>query len=255
MGRMDGKVVLVTGAARGIGHATAALLVSEGAHVALADINDEGCKLAAQEISEGHAGHAVALHLDVTEEADWEKGIAEVRDTFGGLHGLVNNAGSGALGTIEEAGIDDLRWLNKLNVESVFLGCKHAVRLIHASGGGSIVNMSSVAGLIADPNMAVYNTTKAAVRHLTKSVALHCAKDEMNVRCNSVHPAFIRTALLDPLVESQGPDILDKLAAKNPMGRLGEPMEVAFAVLYLLSDESSFVTGTELVIDGGLSAQ
>jgi len=256
MGRVDNKTALVTGAAQGLGAAIAALLAAEGARVLLTDINADGAAKQAAAINARASGRADSLHHDVASEPDWATVIAETERRFGRLDILVNNAGIGAMGNVEQISLDAWRHVHAVDLDSVFLGCKHAIPLMAASGGGSIINISSISGIIAGHNMAAYNSAKAAVRHLSKSVALHCARARNGIRCNSVHPAFTDTPILDGLV---GPDgdratALGKLARQIPLGKLGCPDDVAYAVLYLASDESGFVTGTELVIDGGISA-
>ena len=255
MGRVDGKIALVTGAGSGLGRAISVLLAREGARVAATDINEDTARETADLINAEREGAATALHHDVTDEARWQDALKRTVEHFGGLHVLVNNAGIGDGGSVEEVDFATWRRVHSVDLDSVFLGCKYAIPHIHASGGGSIVNISSIAGIIAGHNMAPYNSAKAGVRHLSKSVALHCAKQGYNIRSNSVHPVFVRTPILDPLVERFGRDkAYAKLARQVPLGRIGEPDDVAYGVLYLASDESSFVTGTELIIDGGISA-
>ena len=207
-------------------------------------------------------GAAIAIHHDVTEAAAWSATLDATLAEFGGLHILVNNAGIAEGGSIEDTDLDTWRRVHAVDLDGVFLGCKLALPHLqasgggHASGGGSIINISSIAGIVAGHNMAAYNSAKAAVRHLTKSVGLHCAKQGYGIRCNSVHPAFVRTPILDGLVARFGAqEAYAKLGRQIPLGRIGEPEEVAYGVLYLASDESSFMTGAELVLDGGLSAQ
>lgn len=251
-GRVAGKVALVTGGASGLGRASAILMAREGAKVAITDINDAGGREAAAEIGEA----AIFIHHDVTQQEEWERAIAATTDAFGGLNILVNSAGKGLGKTIEELELDEWRDLHALDLDSVFLGCKLAIPAMAASGGGSIVNISSIAGIIAGHNMAAYNSAKAAVRHLSKSVALHCARQGNNIRCNSVHPVFIDTPILDRHKQRFGEqEALAKLGRQIPIGRVGQPDEVAYGILYLASDESSFTTGTELIIDGGISAR
>jgi NAD(P)-dependent dehydrogenase (short-subunit alcohol dehydrogenase family) len=251
MGRVEGKIALVTGAASGLGRATARMLAREGARVALTDIDHDGATRAAAEIGDA----AIALHHDVTDEARWIAVLDETVARFGALHVLVNNAGIADSGTVEETSFARWRHVHAVDLDSVFLGCKHAIPHIAASGGGSIVNISSVAGIIAGHNMAAYNSAKAGVRHLTKSVALHCARRGYNIRCNSVHPTFTDTPILDSLVSHLGKEEAHaKLARQVPLGRIGEPDDIAYGVLYLASDESRFMTGAELVLDGGISA-
>jgi NAD(P)-dependent dehydrogenase (short-subunit alcohol dehydrogenase family) len=250
-GRVAGKVALVTGAASGLGLATARLLAREGARVALTDIDEAGVVAAAAAIGE----NALALRHDVTDEARWPAVLDETVARFGALHILVNNAGIADSGTVEETTLEQWRKVHAVDLDSVFFGCKHGIARIAASGGGSIVNISSIAGIVAGHNVAAYNSAKAAVRHLTKSVALHCARRGTNIRCNSVHPAFTDTPILDSLVGHLGKaEAHAKLARQIPLGRIGTPDDVAYGVLYLASDESRFMTGSELVLDGGISA-
>ncbi|MEK9833069.1 MAG: glucose 1-dehydrogenase [Rhodospirillaceae bacterium] len=251
MERVAGKIALVTGGASGIGRASAMMLAREGARVAVSDINLDGAREVADEIGE----NAVAIAHDVTDETAWTMALDTVVAAFGDLHVLVNCAGTAINGTVEETSLEDWRALHALDLDSVFLGCKHAIRHIAASGGGSIVNISSISGIIAGHNLAAYNSAKAGVRHLTKSVALHCAREANGVRCNSVHPAFVDTPILDEILRrGTREEGLERLARQIPLGIVGEPDDVAHAVVYLASDETRFMTGSELVIDGGVSA-
>ena len=255
MGRVDDKIALITGAAQGLGAETARLLVAEGASVVLTDINVDGARQTADEINAQDFDKAVAFEQDVISESGWQRTIEATREKFGGLNILVNNAGIGSIGSVEDETLETWQRVHDVDLNSVFLGCKYAIPLMVVSGGGSIVNVSSISAIIAGHNLAAYNSAKAAVRHLSKSVALHCAHERNNIRCNSVHPAFIDTPILDGLVG--GPDrdaALEKLGRQIPLGRVGQPEDVAFAVLYLASDESQFVTGSEIRIDGGISA-
>ncbi len=256
MGRVAGKVALVTGAGSGLGRAISELLAREGARVAVTDIDQDAARETAGSINAETPGAAVALAHDVTDAAAWSAALEGTMAEFGGLHILVNNAGIAEGGSIEDTDYETWRRVHAIDLDGVFLGCKLALPHIRASGGGSIVNISSVAAIVAGHNMAAYNSAKAAVRHLTKSVALHCAKQGYGIRCNSVLPAFLRTPILDPLVTRFGAEeAYAKLGRQIPLGRIGEPEEVAYGVLYLACDESSFMTGAELVLDGGLSAQ
>ncbi len=255
MGRVDGKIALVTGAGSGIGRAISVLLAREGAKVAASHIDAESAAATVRTIDAERPGAAIALGHDVTDEAAWRQVLDRVVTAFGGLNILVNNAGIADGGNVEETDFATWRRVHSVDLDGVFLGCKHAIRHLHASGGGAIVNISSISGIIAGHNMAAYNSAKAGVRLLSKSVALHCAKQGYDIRCNSVHPAFVKTPILDPLVRRFGEaEAYAKLARQVPMGRIGEPDDVAQGVLYLASDESRFVTGAELVIDGGISA-
>lgn len=255
MGRVDNKVALVTGAAQGLGAAIARMLAREGAQVALTDINVAGAEEQARAINDEREGAALALEHDVTDEARWQAVIAETVDRFGGLNILVNNAGIGSMSSVEDETWENWRHVHAVDLDSVFFGCKYAIPKITASGGGSIVNISSISGIIAGHNMAAYNSAKAAVRHLSKSVALHCARSGNGIRCNSVHPVFIDTPILTGMLDAVGREKgMDKLTRQIPLGRIGDPDDVAYAVLYLASDESKFVTGAELKVDGGISA-
>jgi NAD(P)-dependent dehydrogenase (short-subunit alcohol dehydrogenase family) len=247
--RLKGKVALITGAAGGIGRASAALFEAEGAHLVLTDLDVTG-------LGEFAARGALTLAQDVTDEARWREVVDETISRFGGLDVLVNNAGIALIGNIEKATLEDWRRTQAVNSESVFLGCREAVRVMKGRGG-SIVNISSVAGLIGDAQSAAYCASKGAVRLLTKSVAIYCARKGYGVRCNSVHPSFARTNMVEGFIAtSRNPErTREGLSAAAPMGRMGEAGEVANAILYLASDESSFTTGAEIVVDGGLTAQ
>ncbi len=251
-GRLDGKVALVTGGASGIGACCARLMAYEGASVLVTDIDRERGESLAAEIGDRAAFH----DLDVTDEAQWKATVAAAVEAFGALHVLVNAAGVFATGDVETTTLADWRRIHAIDLDGVVLGCKEAVAEIarHASAEhtGSIINVSSVSGIVAGANLAAYNSAKAGVRHLTKSVALHCARKGYNVRCNSVHPAFVDTPLLAPIRGE--PAAGDKLARQIPVGRIGRVEEVGWPVVFLASDEASFMTGAELVIDGGLSA-
>lgn len=258
-GRVAGKAALITGAAGGLGQAMARMLAREGARIALTDIDLEGAQALAEAINANYPGAAFAFAHDVTDEGQWASVVDQAVAAMGGLSILVNNAGvGGSLVWAEQDTLDNWRRVQAINLESVMLGCKHALPHLRASGAGSIVNISSVAGLAAAPGMGAYNATKAAVWMYTKTVALEAAKAGWNVRCNSVHPVFIKTPILDPFVAMAGGDegvAHEKLARGIPMKRIGEPDDVAYCVLYLASDESKFVTGAEFKIDGGMLAQ
>lgn len=256
MGRVAGKMALITGGAQGLGEATARMFAREGAKVTVTDINGEGAAKVAASINEAHgAGTAFAFQHDVTSEEQWKDIAQKAHDAMGGLNILVNNAGIGGLGSVEDETYERFKKVQAVDVDSIFLGCKYAIPLMRAHGLGSIVNISSIAGIIASANYVSYNTAKAAVRHISKSIALHLAKTGGQIRCNSVHPVFINTPILDGIKEMFGEEKgLEKLARQVPLGKVGEPDDIAYAVLYLASDESKLVTGAELKVDGGISA-
>lgn len=256
MGRVQGKVALVTGAAKGIGREAALLLAREGARLVVTDLDEAEAGNTAAAIAAA-GGEAFALAQDVADEARWQAVIAATVERFGRLDVLVNNAGVALAGSVEETSLEDWRWLMSINLDAVFLGTKHAILAMKQTGGGSIVNLSSIEGIIADPNLAAYNASKGGVRLFTKSAALHCAKSGYKIRVNSVHPGYIWTPMVEGyLNETEDPAAgKEGLIALHPIGRLGVAADIANGILYLASDESSFVTGSELVIDGGYTAQ
>ncbi len=247
--RLESKVALITGAAGGIGVATATLFEAEGARLVLTDLDVSSLAAFAER-------GALSLPQDVTDETRWREVVETALACFGQLDVLVNNAVIAIVGNIENATLADWRKTQRVNAESVFLGCREAVRAMKERGG-AIVNISSVAGLIGDAQSVAYCASKGAVRLTTKSVALHCARRGYRIRCNSVHPSFTRTNMVDGFIATaRDPERLrEGLTAAAPMGRMGEAHEVAAAILYLASDESSFTTGAEIVVDGGLTAQ
>ncbi len=252
MKRVEGKVVVVTGGALGIGRETCLLLAKEGAKVAITDILDKEGQELADEITKS-GGIAKFWHLDVTNEKEVEKVYAEVFKEFGRLDATVNNAGiAGVDKPTHELTEDEWDATMNVNVKGVFFCTKHAIPYMRKSGGGSIVNLSSIYGLIGAGDIPAYHASKGAVRLMTKNDALIYAKD--NIRVNSVHPGFIWT----PLVEKLGketPGFREHLDSLHPIGHIGEPIDVAYGILYLVSDESKFVTGSELVIDGGYTCK
>ena len=235
---------------------TAGALTEKGAVVSIADINYAGAQAVAAEIVAEHGeGAAFAFPLDVTREDQWIYALEEADAAMGGISVLVNNAGISRGGNIEQLSFEDWKLVMSVNVDSVFLGTKHALKYMRQNQPGSIVNISSIAGLIAAHNSPVYNASKAGVWLLSKGIALHCAKQGLDIRSNSVHPTFIDTPILDPIRQQLGKDVAEgKLARQIPLGHIGEPDDVANAVLYLASDESKFMTGAELKLDGGISA-
>ena len=249
--RLKGKVALISGGARGMGAAEAKLFAQEGAKVTIGDIlEDEGRKTEA-EINES-GGECIFVRLDVTNESDWQNAVSAAVDRFGKLDVLVNNAGILIRKSIEETTVEDWDRIMGINVKGVFLGTKHAIPAMRSSGGGSIVNISSTAGLVGSlEGSPSYTATKGAVRLFTKAIAIQHAKD--GIRCNSVHPGPIDTEMIRDTITDA-----DRWAARLrrlPMGRVGTAADIAYGVLYLASDEASFTTGAELVVDGGFLAQ
>ena len=233
------------------------MFAREGAKVTVTDINGAGAEAVAASINEEHgAGTAFAYQHDVTDGDRWQEVLKGAYDAMGGLNVLVNNAGIGSLGSVEDEDYETFKHVQTVDVDSIFLGCKYAIPMMRDHGLGSIINISSIAGIIASGNYVSYNTAKAAVRHISKSIALHCAKSTGGqIRCNSVHPVFINTPILDRTKEMFGEEeALAKLGRQIPLGKVGEPDDIAYAVLYLASDESKLVTGIELKVDGGISA-
>lgn len=253
MGRFSGKVVLITGAAKGLGFATAKRFAEEGAKVAITDRDVEGGKAAAAELG----GNAVFLEQDVADEGSWAQVFDAVSKQFGSVDIVVNNAGIGHFETIETMSYD--RWLKTIdvNLNGVFLGTKIAVERLKPRGG-AIVNVASIEGLIGDPALPAYNASKGAVRIFTKSTAILCARSGYNIRVNSVCPGFVETKLVSDALTALGDEAADAAAtgtiARIPMGRFGRPEEIAAAIAFLASDDASYMTGSDLVVDGGFTA-
>jgi NAD(P)-dependent dehydrogenase (short-subunit alcohol dehydrogenase family) len=255
---LEGHVALVTGGAQGIGAATARALADAGAKVVIADIGDGNAT--AKSIDGAYVRH------DVTSEADWANAVAFAEKTFGGLDVLVNNAGIFWVRPIAMTTLEDFRRMQQVNVEGVFLGLKYAIPAIakRASmwdGGGSIINLSSVAGLVGSANTLSYNASKGAVRLMTKAAALECAEQGLKVRVNSVHPGIIDTPMMDNAIDgiskATGKTVeaeRERMARRHPLGRLGRATDIANAVKFLASDASAFMTGSEVVVDGGMTA-
>ena len=259
MSGLSGKVALVTGGASGIGRAIAERLAADGARVIISDVQRAlGQSVAAER-------HFEFLTHDVVNENQWLEVMRRITVSYGGLHILVNNAGilspPSERANPETSTLSDWRRIFAVNVEGVFLGCKTAIPAMHASGGGSIINISSVAALLATPFATAYGASKASVRQLTKSVAQHCAERRLNIRCNSVHPGIARTTALDKAFAEAASQrgvsfevILTERTAAVPVGEFAQLQEIAAAVAFLASDESRHMTGAQLVIDGGLAA-
>jgi NAD(P)-dependent dehydrogenase (short-subunit alcohol dehydrogenase family) len=251
MPRMDGKIAIVTGAARGIGLATARLLANEGAQVVLTDVDGTAGASAARALAADGA-RAEFLEHDVARDDAWRQVVADVRRRHDRIDVLVNNAGVYLIAPIAETSLDALHHVLRVNVDGTFLGMKHVAPVMAERGGGSIVNISSMDGILGAEGLAAYGASKAAVRLMTKDVAIEFAR--RGVRANSVHPGYIRTRMAEYGAEREGKPSVDALGEDFPMGRIGEPEDVAYGVLYLASDESRWVTGSELVIDGGATA-
>ena len=252
MPRLENKVVLLSGGASGIGAETARQVVREGGKAVLADRDETKGRALAAEL--GASAHFVAL--DVVQEASWQTAVATTVEKFGHLHGLLNAAGIGMPSSIEDCTLEEYRRVNDVNSLGTFLGCKTAIPAMKEAGGGSIVNISSVLGLRGAAHAVAYSASKGAVRILTKNVALHCAQMKYNIRCNSVHPGYIDTPMIAPRLEQSVGNMSGRqsLEDMHPLGRLGRADEVASMILFLLSDESTFSTGSEFVCDGGLTA-
>ncbi|WP_103026946.1 SDR family NAD(P)-dependent oxidoreductase [Salinibacter altiplanensis] len=251
MDRVGGKIVLITGAGHGIGQKTAELLANEGARVAVTDIDEKAGPATVDRIADA-GGEAAFFQHDVTSETDWMRVVEEVQATFGNPDVLVNNAGVYHIEPVDEMDVDDWRALMDVNVTGVFLGLKHCTPLMRKQGRGSVVNLSSVAGLVGVSGHTCYGASKGAVCTMTKDAAIELA--DAGVRVNSLHPAYIDTQMADYGAETLGAP-KEELDAMHPIGHMGEPEDVAYAVLYLASDESKFMTGSEMVLDGGLTAQ
>lgn len=246
--RLQGKTALITGGSSGLGNAMVRRFVAEGAAVIIADIDDANGQALAAELGQ----QASFVHLDVAQEADWQHALGGGAN----IDVLINNAGITTYGSIEDVTLEQFKHELDIDVIGVFLGCKYAVANMKAHGrGGSIINMSSLAGLRANGNLAAYNAAKAAVTLLTKSVAMHCATSGYGIRCNSIHPGVIHTPILDKvLAQTPNPDeVYAGWVAVHPIGRIGKPEEIAAMAVYLASDEAGFTTGAEFKVDGGSS--
>jgi len=257
--RVEGKVALVTGGASGIGRGCAERLAEEGAIVVITDVQEE---MGAETVSniDSAGGKAEFMSHDVTDESQWQQVIEAIKSAHGRLDILVNNAGIAIGGSIVDMPLEDWQRQQAINLDGVFLGVKHSIPLMRDTGGGSIINMSSVAGLKGAASLAAYNATKGGVRLFTKGVALECGQSRWNIRVNSVHPGIINTPIwtkVNPefLPEGENAVDVDGMAELGvPTGVLGQPLDIANGVLFLASDESQYITGTELVIDAGISA-
>lgn len=254
MSRLQGKVAIITGAAGGIGRASAQLFVREGARVMLTDREEDGVLGLAAELGEDKAQ---AMAQDVVDEGRWTEVVDATVAAFGGLHVLVNNAGTGTLSSLEETTLEEWRHVHAVNSDAIFMGTKVALPHLRASGAGSIVNVSSIAGIVGDPNLTAYCASKGAVRMFSKASALYCAQRRYPVRVNSVHPSFVDTPMVQHMIDvAPDPERMRKAVTNaSPLKRLGRPEEVAELISFLASDQSSFVNGAEMVVDGGVTAR
>ena len=244
---LQGKVALVTGAAAGLGEAAARRLAAAGAAVVVTDIDEAAGRAVAESLG------GIFVRHDVVSEEDWAAAIAATEDRYGRLDVLVNNAGITLMGSIEEMDLAGFRRTIDVDLVGTFIGCKAALPLMKRGGGGSIVNIASIAGLQASANLVAYNAAKAGVTLMSKSIALHCAETRSGIRVNTIHPGVIRTAMLDKVMaQVPNPDeLMAGFVAVHPIGHIGEPDDIAEMVLYLASDRSKFVTGATMVVDGG----
>ena len=248
--RLENKVALISGGARGMGAVEARLFAGEGAKVVIGDVLEEEGRQTEAAINES-GGECVFVALDVTDEADWEQAVAAAVARFGKLDILVNNAGIARINNVEDTSADEWDLVMDINAKGVFLGTKAAIPEMRKAGGGSIVNISSIAGLVGGRTSA-YSASKGAVRLLTKSTAIQYAAE--GIRCNSVHPGVIESPMTRPIMLDTEAG-REQAIARHPLGRIGQPEDIAYGVLFLASGESSFMTGSELVIDGGATAQ
>jgi NAD(P)-dependent dehydrogenase (short-subunit alcohol dehydrogenase family) len=255
MGRAEGKVAIVTGGALGIGKATCLLLAKEGAQVAVTDILDKEGEEVVKKIK-NNGGMASFWHLDVSNEKEVQKVFADIHNKLGKIHVLVNNAGiAGVSKPTHEITEEEWDQVMAVNVKGVFFCTKHVIPYMKKTGDGSIINLSSIYGIVSSPDVPPYHASKGAVRIMTKTDAFLYAKDK--IRVNSVHPGFIWTPMVENYAKSQGnvDEVRKMLDSLHPIGHVGEPDDIAYGILYLASDESKFVTGSELVIDGGYTAR
>ena len=251
MGRLDGKVALISGGARGQGAAEARMFAQEGAKVVIGDLLDtEGIAVAA-EIAEA-GGDALYVHLNVTSEDDWREAIQAAVSSFGKLNVLVNNAAIWRRGRVEDTSVEDWDAIMDVNAKGVFLGTKLAIDEMRKAGGGSIINISSTAGLVGSPRSAAYNASKGAVRLFTKATAIQYGRE--GIRANSIHPGPIDTAMIHGIWQGDERSREESIA-RTALGRVGTVEDIAYGAMFLASDESSFMTGSELVMDGGITAQ
>jgi 3(or 17)beta-hydroxysteroid dehydrogenase len=252
MGRVSGKIALVTGAASGLGKADASLLCREGATVVITDLNEAAGRELERTLNAGRPNCAYFMTQDVSDESRWQAVFGEIKARYGGLHIVVNNAGMVVIGTPESATLEQFQKHLRVMTDSVFLACKYGIPLMKDSGGGSIINMCSTATHLGYPVFYAYSAAKGAVRSMTKSIAVHCQMNHYNIRCNSIHAGAIETPMVVKATQELGMQM--SMYDQTPVG-LGKPEDVANLVLYLASEESRFVNATEIVIDNGLISQ
>lgn len=253
MGRVANKVALITGGTAGIGYASAELMCREGAKVVITDLRPKEGEASAQKLRD-QGYDAMFIEQDVTDENLWPGVIAAVVKQYGRLDILVNNAGVGEETNLEESDLAHWRFVNAVNMEAVFMGTKNAIKQMKLNGGGSIINISSIEGLIGDQKFAAYNASKGGVRLFTKSAALYCAEKKYNIRVNSLHPGFTQTPMVDNAVNIFSAADAERINREIAVGYMAEPIDQAYGILFLASDESRYMTGSELVIDGGFTA-
>lgn len=254
MARLKGKTAIVTGAGSGLGRADAELMAAEGADVMVTDVNTEAAKAVADAINAGKGGRAQAMSLDVREPEAWAKVVAATEEAFGGVDVLVNNAGVVIVATPEDTTLEQFRFANAVMSEGVFLGMQAVIPAMKKRGGGSIINMSSVASHLGYPVFFAYSAAKGAVRSMTKSVAVHCQMNGYGIRVNSIHAGAIETPMIATANKAMGVSDADMKAAAGNVG-VGKPEDVAWMVVYLASDESRFINGAEMMVDNALTVQ
>ncbi|MFA7552747.1 MAG: glucose 1-dehydrogenase [Spongiibacteraceae bacterium] len=248
--QLQGKIAIITGGASGLGFGIASRFVAEGAQVILADIDSEGGARAAKELG----GNTHFVHHDTSCVDHWRRLIDVSEESFGGLDILVNNAGVTLMGSIEDVSIEDFDKTWAINTRGTFLGCRFAIALMKKKKTGAIINIASVSAFKPQPELVAYNTSKAAVGLMTQSIALHCAKSGYGIRCNSINPGVIHTPMLDKVISQveNGEALMDSYKAMHPIGRIGQPSDIAGMAVYLASDAASFITGSAFTVDGGL---
>lgn len=256
MSRFDGKIALVTGGATGLGFAVCQKLAEQGAFAVIADIDFHKAEDAAMQLQDCGAG-ALAVALDVSQEDSWKQAMSTIVEKAGAISILVNNAGLGVLASIEDSDFSSWRRVMSVNLDGVFLGTQIGIEAMKSTGGGAIVNMSSIRSIAGDPDSVAYDASKGGVDGLTRSAALHCAKNNYNIRINTVHPAYVMTDMVKNALAGlpNRDELIDQITAAHPLGRMGTASEIADVVAFLCSDEATFMTGSRVMVDGGFTAQ